>query len=296
MSEAHGFDPHDFPGGCMVTRDFHHIVFVNSYFQEEFGWTREALQGQPIVKLLSKASSIFLDSYIIPLLLAEGRCEEIRVTVRCGDGGRRAAAANIRMRGDEQFWMVSSATNRDALHGELNKTKQALESRAQELQRLSSTDALTGLFNRRELDRRMRIALRHADERSDALGVLLLDVDHFKRINDTQGHAAGDAVLKALGALLSEAGRDADIIGRFGGEEFLLVLPGADAEGALTFANRLLARIRALELEGLTVTASIGHTQFDPNRDLKIESLLKRADEALYAAKNAGRDRAESKL
>ena len=291
MSEERGFEADDFPGGCLVTRDFYEIVFVNRYFEAEFGWTRAALQGQRIDKLLSKASCILLDSYVIPLLLDSGACDEIRLSLNCADGARIPAAANIRARGDQQYWVITSATKRDALYKELDTARQALESRARELKRLSITDELTGLLNRRELDRRMRIALRHADETGDPLGVLLLDADHFKQINDTHGHAVGDSVLVKLGELLGQAGRDADIIGRFGGEEFLLVLPGSNLDGSTKLAERLHERIRALAFDGFVLTVSIGHTQYDPAQDINIESLLKRADQALYAAKAAGRVR-----
>lgn len=274
----------------MVTSDFREILFVNAYFQEEFTWGAETLQGQPVARILTKASSILLDSYIVPLLLDVGHCEEIRITLQCGNGERRAVAANVRCREDRQFWMITSATSSEEVYNEQIRSKQALARRADAFQSLSATDALTGLLNRRELDRQIRLAARAAKATGEAMAVLLLDVDLFKRINDSHGHAAGDAVLEALGKVLKQAGRNADIIGRFGGEEFLLILPGSDAPGAANFAERLHQRIRKLKIDEVTITVSIGHVQYDAARDVDITSLLKRADEALYAAKESGRN------
>ena len=113
----------------------------------------------------------------------------------------------------------------------------------------------------------------------------MLDLDHFKAINDTRGHAAGDEVLKHFAALAPRALRGVDTFGRFGGEEFLMVLPGTEREGALAVAER----VRAATEAGGQVTISIGVATYQRGEDIK--GLLHRADEALYQAKAAGRNR-----
>jgi diguanylate cyclase (GGDEF)-like protein len=167
----------------------------------------------------------------------------------------------------------------------------------EELQLLATTDSLTGLPNRREFMRRLEEQkgrlLRGLD---DEAAVLMLDIDHFKSVNDQHGHAVGDAVIRHLAALMKDSQRKVDMLGRVGGEEFAALLPGADPEAARVFAERLRQRIEAtpLEHEGLTlaVTVSVGIAAMDA-KDEKADSVLARADEALYCAKRGGRNRVE---
>lgn len=162
------------------------------------------------------------------------------------------------------------------------------------LETLSREDALTGLLNRRALDDAMAREWRHHRRTGDPLAVVALDLDHFKRVNDLHGHEAGDRVLAHAAQLLREIARGSDAVARAGGEEFVLVMPGADAEGAQAAAQRLLQRLRAkpcmLDDGPLAVTASAGVTVAGP-LDSDAQDLLRRADQALYRAKTEGRDR-----
>jgi two-component system, cell cycle response regulator len=162
-----------------------------------------------------------------------------------------------------------------------------------QLDRVARTDALTGLANRREVDRRLR------DPASGAATVLLLDVDHFKAVNDGHGHAAGDAVLRAVADRLRAAVRDADVIGRWGGEEFVVLLRGAVLADGVAVAERVLAAVRAPlppDVGPAAVTASIGVAQHVAGQPGGVEAALRRADDALYRAKAAGRDRVEAEV
>ncbi|TXG80814.1 MAG: GGDEF domain-containing protein [Rhodocyclaceae bacterium] len=158
------------------------------------------------------------------------------------------------------------------------------------LREASMRDALTGLFNRRAMNEALQRAwLRH--RRSGApLAALVIDLDHFKRINDTAGHAAGDAVLVQVGALLLKQLRGEDVVGRAGGEEFWLVLPDTRREHAVALAERL--RLQMAEA-GLGVTCSIGVALAEA-ADGDAGQVIARADAALYRAKTAGRNRVES--
>lgn len=165
-----------------------------------------------------------------------------------------------------------------------------------ELRRLATTDSLTGLPNRRHFlelaqSERQR-AVRHGHE----LSLLMVDVDYFKSINDTYGHGVGDEVLRALAGMISDSLREEELVGRLGGEEFAVLLPETGLEGALDAAGRLRERVsRAPVATGqgdLDVTVSIGVSNWREAEET-VESLLIRADEALYAAKNEGRDRVE---
>ena len=166
-----------------------------------------------------------------------------------------------------------------------------------ELLVLATTDFLTGLPNRREfmarLDDEQARLQRDVGEQG---AVLMLDLDHFKRVNDEYGHATGDAVLRHLAALMRDSQRKIDTLGRVGGEEFAVLLPGADMAAATAFAERLRQRIAStpLEAEGrmLSVTVSIGIAALDA-ADTSGDAALVRADKALYCAKRGGRNRVE---
>lgn len=161
--------------------------------------------------------------------------------------------------------------------------------------KLAATDALTGLLNRRMLEERLQIEQQRAQRYGKAFSLLMLDIDHFKKINDSYGHLAGDAVLKALASALSQQTRDIDSVARFGGEEFVIVLPETDGDGARVVAERIRTAIAGAPFvlpDGceIGVTVSIGIACF-PLDAVNIEVLLERADQALYLSKNTGRNR-----
>lgn len=161
---------------------------------------------------------------------------------------------------------------------------------------LTMEDGLTGLFNRRYFDHRVRQELQRAERERRACSLMIVDADHFKRVNDTLGHAAGDDVLRELGKVLREALRTSDdVTTRFGGEEFAVILPGTDRRGAAIAAERLRAAVdgHAFVIKGqpLAVTVSVGTATFDPSwAPLSLTELLQGADDALYKAKGAGRN------
>ena len=173
----------------------------------------------------------------------------------------------------------------------------ALQEANARLEALSTTDPLTGLPNHRALAAALdaQIARAHREEKPCAL--LFVDIDHFKRINDTYGHPAGDTVLREFAACVRPCLREEDVLGRWGGEEFLIVLPGAAAERALRVGERVRAAMAAqvleIETEGLaqslSVTCSVGAAAFPPHRPDR-DVLVAAADQALYAAKRGGRN------
>ena len=163
------------------------------------------------------------------------------------------------------------------------------------LEALATTDPLTRILNRRALLDRLTAEVDRARRFDSGLCLLLLDVDHFKSINDTAGHLAGDRVLRQIATLLEDAARKVDIVARYGGEEFVAILPETSAEGATTFAERLRERIAAHDFDLGTdqpahLTVSIGIASFPSVRVASTEDLFARADEALYRAKSGGRN------
>jgi diguanylate cyclase (GGDEF)-like protein len=182
--------------------------------------------------------------------------------------------------------LEASLARNDALLAELQGKGELLE-------RQSREDALTGVANRRHFDERLAAEIARAERYGHPLCLLLVDLDHFKRVNDSAGHAAGDAVLVRAAREMAGHARATDFLARIGGEEFALLLPEQDAPGAAVVAEHLRAALAALDYggiwPGLRVTASVGIASLRGNEGR--DALLRRADAALYAAKNAGRDR-----
>ncbi len=164
-----------------------------------------------------------------------------------------------------------------------------------ELRQLADSDPLTGIPNRRVFDVRIQDEIDRANRYDQVVTIVLIDIDDFKRINDTFGHQVGDTVLKGLAVLLKRELRTMDFLARIGGEEFVIILPETGGTGARLFADRMLRRIAQHNFgdasSQISVTASAGLATFPDERIVDRESLLKLADENLYRAKHAGRNR-----
>ncbi len=163
------------------------------------------------------------------------------------------------------------------------------------LEKLASTDALTGCLNRRALSEELEQELDRAQRYNLALTILLADIDHFKVINDTWGHVAGDSVLRQVGELFRREARSVDVVARYGGEEFVVVMPETALHGAAIFAERLRRRVMAHDFadpgdDPLNLTISIGLASFPDERIHDADSFVGLADQALYRAKNDGRN------
>jgi diguanylate cyclase (GGDEF)-like protein len=163
---------------------------------------------------------------------------------------------------------------------------------------LAMQDELTGLTNRRSILDALEQQLAMARRSGQSLSLLMLDLDHFKRVNDSFGHLAGDAVLRQVAAGVGSRLRAQDIAGRYGGEEFLVILPGTTVDGAVQLAEELRKSIAADRIEtgdgrAITITISIGVSGGVPAPDQRVEDLIGASDQALYRAKENGRDRVE---
>ncbi len=169
--------------------------------------------------------------------------------------------------------------------------------REDELVRLATTDPLTGAFNRRFGADRLAEMFGRYRRYGNAVSVLMVDIDHFKKVNDSFGHDRGDMVLRGLAQTLRELLRKPDVIARWGGEEFLVLMPETPADRAALVGNRIIEAVRARTFETdhgpVSITISIGLATTAPDMET-VDALIKRADNALYAAKAAGRDRLAS--
>jgi two-component system, cell cycle response regulator len=222
----------------------------------------------------------------IPVVFLTGRVDTADVVT----GLRLGAHDYLRkpFEANELMARVSAALRTKWLQDELR-------ARNAELDRVSRIDMLTGLYNRRHLDEHLRRTISSARRHNREVGVLLADIDHFKRVNDHHGHLAGDAVLKEVAARLLRTVRTEDALGRWGGEEFIAVLSDTPAESIAVIAERMRQAIAATPFtlgDGtrIPVTVSIGHASGCDDA----ETLVHRADDALYGAKAAGRNRVEA--
>lgn len=191
---------------------------------------------------------------------------------------------------------IAKVVGRD--YSSRQRTQLQLEERARELEALSRTDALTQIPNRLHFEEKLAQAWREARRRHEPLAVAVVDLDLFKKINDTHGHPFGDRCLRAAAqALQAAVHRPQDAVSRYGGEEFVVLLPNTDLEGACTVAARMLRQVRetVLNHDGTLVplSCSIGVAAVIPDSEAEAQQLVQQADTALYAAKQSGRGRVE---
>ncbi len=191
---------------------------------------------------------------------------------------------------EEQFKKLQQM-NQELEQKVLERTRQ-LEEKNRELERAAISDQLTGLVNRRKLDEILATEIKRSKRYGNAFGVIMLDIDHFKAVNDTHGHQIGDQVLQLFAEQLKQGVREVDVPGRWGGEEFLIVCPETEKEGLVSLAEQLRSGVQSREVSGVgPKTASFGVTLF--KEDDTVETLVGRADKALYQAKANGRNRIE---
>jgi diguanylate cyclase (GGDEF)-like protein len=181
------------------------------------------------------------------------------------------------------------------LQEELEERERQLLEANERLRHMSQTDVLTGLDNRRHLEERIDEMFEHAKRLNEPFSCVMCDLDRFKNVNDTYGHQAGDAVLKQLARILRNEVREIDRAGRYGGEEFMLLLPGTVLDAAVTFAERVRKQIEGhtFTFDGGSIkrTASFGVSAWPHPRIAHCDGLVRAADEALYVAKETGRNR-----
>jgi diguanylate cyclase (GGDEF)-like protein len=213
----------------------------------------------------------------------------LRVAAPSGDAGGAGAIAPLLRYGNLVVPVLALALVSFYFRRASTLAEQRMES-------MALTDPLTGLLNRRSMEQRLREAALAFQRTGRPFGVVMADVDHFKRINDVHGHEAGDRVLRAVAGLLGERLRGHDAVARWGGEEFLLLLPETDLHTARDVADRLRAEAEARLAGGASlgdgVTLTFGVSVFD--RPMRVDVCLKQADDALYAGKAAGRNRVVS--
>ncbi|UYV18684.1 EAL domain-containing protein [Halomonas qaidamensis] len=287
----------DFPVGCMVTDYKRRILYSNRYLEQYHGYSTDEVVDIDLFTLLSRASQIMYDTYIVPILVREKRCEEIRlsmvtrsnsvlpivVSVRCGDSDN-----------ERLFWSISSASRSEQLFEELTETKQLLEQKVSLLRTISDTDQLTGLPNRTALTKHLDQKI--VDSKKDGLAFALafVDLDGFKEVNDRYGHHMGDKILQLVAKRLASNLRSDDLIARFGGDEFVIFLNSSFSASLVEEAlSRLISKLaEPFDIDSvlLQLSASIGVTLYPQSKDVEPDQLIRQADQAMYQAKLAGKN------
>lgn len=253
-----------------------------------FSVNREASilgQGEHTLNLAG-IGSLFMLSLVLSMLLLLIQLSVVRPLAHL-----TRAIENVRRTGDLDLRIGINRNDEIGLVAyNFDRLLALLSERTQVLEELATTDGLTKLLNRRTIMDRLGEQMDLSSENGESLSILLLDVDHFKRINDTAGHAVGDRVLRQVAGTLRDSLRKNQSAGRYGGEEFLLVLPGHGKDRALQAAERLREAIADTNIQGLSwkVTVSIGIATFDGQTT---HGLLATADANLYRAKESGRNR-----
>jgi diguanylate cyclase (GGDEF)-like protein len=286
------YSPDKFPNGFLVTNDSKIIVYVNSYFTTDLLWEVDDIIGKNIDILLTKPSYIFFQSYIVPMLSHEKMCEEMQLTILNAKSVRIAITVNAAV-GDDGciYWSFFNSSKRDQLYDELIKARERLIETTDELKLLASIDDLTGLLNRREMKYQSNLALKCAVREKHLVGLLILDIDYFKKVNDSYGHLEGDRVLKELGQLLTSQSKQTDLVSRFGGEEFLILMPNTNRDDMLMFCEKIHALMADIVVGTISIKGSIGVSFF--SEMMTFDDVFTQADSALYIAKELGRNRTE---
>lgn len=209
----------------------------------------------------------------------------------------KSRLAQLGSASDDASWKQLCQDAEDVLKPTMRLATQiahAYDALRQQTNRLMSftevrTDPLTGIRNRRGLEEALSISMAMRLRYEQPFAITIFDVDHFKEVNDTHGHLAGDQALREVAHKLDELARETDIVARYGGEEFIVIMPQTDLVGATVFSDRLRAAVASEPLAGIPLTISGGVTEAIDGDD--VSSLLSRADAALYEAKRAGRNR-----
>ena len=277
------------PDGIVVINHYHNIILFNEGARRIFGHSPAEVIGQHLNILLPERFHLQHDLMIEEFGAGQKVTEHMgqrsrQIYGRRKDGSEFVASVAILKTGGT-FGRHYTAIVRDI--SEDKKTEE-------ELLRLAATDPLTGAFNRREFMALAEQESLRSHRYARPLSIMMLDLDHFKRLNDTYGHAAGDKALQRFTTLCCNALRTVDIFGRWGGEEFVALMPETDAEGAAITAERLRKvvsqNILVYNDQKITFTVSIGIAQYR-DTEIAVEGPLGRADAAVYDAKKAGRNR-----
>ncbi|MFJ5717920.1 sensor domain-containing diguanylate cyclase [Neobacillus sp. NPDC093127] len=298
------------------------IIEVNKTFLKWMGFKQENLVGKHFESLLTTGNKLIFHSYFYPNINLHGHVEELFINLRNQNGESVPYLMNARRFGQDGLEIIDcilvQMKKRIDYELELRTTKKQMEEAYIEknlafakleqiyleiekkqielmeinsgLVEISNTDKLTGIPNRRFFQEKLEEQIELYRKEQKAFSLLIIDIDHFKKVNDTYGHQIGDLVLAKLANILKTQARPEDIPARFGGEEFTIILPNTDVEEAIAIAQNIKQMVEIAEWQETgSLTISVGAATFT-KKDTE-ESIMKNADHALYASKENGRNR-----
>jgi len=262
------------------------IIFWNASAQRIFGYTEEEIRGKPLTILLPEQYRAAHQTGM----------ERVKSTGESKYVGSITEMQGLRKDGNVfpielavSMWRAGKETFFSGIIRDITKRKQ-LES---DLEKLATIDKLTQVYNRTKFHEAIKIEFERTKRYNHALSTIMFDIDHFKNINDTYGHAVGDYILQTLPRIVKGKLREIDYLVRWGGEEFVVIIPETDMVKAEVLAERIRKAVEGYQFNDVgTVTISLGVTQF--REDDSEDTLIKRADDAMYAAKGKGRNRVEA--
>lgn len=306
------------PCGFLSTNDEGKIVEVNETFLRWISYTEQQLLGQHVEMLLSPTNKLMFHSYFYPTIQLKNIVEEFFLSMR--DSNKKSVpflmnakrymrdgeevidyilmkmqhrleyereVQSLKIQAEEAYEKKSQAFDHlEQIYAEIEQKQNELMAINLGLIELSNTDKLTGLYNRRYFSQKMSEFIRAFDMEHVQFSLLIIDIDHFKNVNDTYGHQVGDIILEQLAQLLKEVVGEQGVVCRFGGEEFTIILIGHSQQVADDINKRAAAK-EWPHIHKLTV--SVGMANFTEHDDE--QSLIQRADEALYYSKEHGRNR-----
>lgn len=310
------------PCGFLSTTDSGIILVANITLREMIGHEPTSLQGRHIEALLPMIGRLLYHTHLVPLLVMQGKVEEAVLSLQLQRGGTLPVLVNavrherrekivhdwvfmpmhLRTQYEDQILRAKKAADEATrlqiqANAALVEARAALEIKQAELveanarlEALATLDALTGLKNRRVFQEQLDFQIALAIRTASPLSVLILDVDHFKYINDTFGHPTGDRYLQMLARILQQNSRDVDIVARYGGEEFAIILLNTNQIDAINVAEKLRRAVEAESWPNTAITISIGVSTLSDDVHDQLH-LLSSADRALYLSKERGRNR-----
>ena len=311
------------PCGYITTNEQYTIVDVNETFLNWTNYSRDELIGQHVEKLFTSSNKLIFHSYFYPNMAMYKFVEELFIHIQvanaqtvpclvnakqvCMEGENFVDIVMMPMRKRIKYerevrqakLLLEEAYNEKTIAYEhLQRINEKIEEKQQqliqmneELQHISNTDNLTGIGNRRYFQQKLLGHIEQFEKKAIPFSLLVMDIDHFKKVNDTFGHAIGDLVLAQLGVLLKTAAREQDIPARFGGEEFILLLGETAEEKAFKIAQQLIEQFENTIWPSVgRLTVSIGCTTYKKG-DTE-SSVFEHADDALYESKRNGRNQA----
>lgn len=311
------------PCGYIITNEQCTIIDVNETFLQWTNYRLDELYGQHLEKLFSSSSKLIFHSYFYPNMAMYQFVDELFINIQNAAGQTMPCLVNAKQVNKEggnfvdivmmpmkkrieyerevrqaKLLLEEAYNEKTIAHEHLQRINKKIEEKQQqliqineELQHISNTDNLTGIGNRRFFQQKLLINIDQFEKHRIPFSLLVMDIDHFKQVNDKYGHAIGDLVLAQLGVLLKTAARDQDIPARFGGEEFILLLGQTDEEKAFEIAQQLIKQFEKTIWPSVgRLTVSIGCTTFKKG-DTE-SSVFEHADDALYESKRNGRNQA----